>query len=55
MMTNASLNLANLKQANFAEAKLYDADVTGALMDGINIKNAEVYNTGIGIGGGEEE
>jgi uncharacterized protein YjbI with pentapeptide repeats len=54
MVTNASLNNANLKKADFAYAKLYDADVTGAAMDGINIKNAEIYNTGIGIGGGDE-
>ena len=53
MVTNASLNRANLTAADFAFAKLYDVDVTGATVDDMNIQNAEIYNTGIGIGGGD--
>ncbi|MGB5770235.1 MAG: pentapeptide repeat-containing protein, partial [Crocosphaera sp.] len=29
----------------------YDADVTGASMDNLNITNAQIFNTVIGIGG----
>jgi len=30
---------------------LYDAQVDGALMNNLNIENATIYNTNIGVGG----
>jgi uncharacterized protein YjbI with pentapeptide repeats len=34
-----------------SEATVYDADVSGASMRDVNIMNAEIFNTGIAIGG----
>ncbi|MFM6059148.1 MAG: pentapeptide repeat-containing protein, partial [Microcystis aeruginosa] len=47
-----SLNQANLNGVNFTSAMIYDADVTGASMERINLTNAQIYGTGIAVGGG---
>jgi uncharacterized protein YjbI with pentapeptide repeats len=36
---------------NLTSAKIYDANVHGASMEELNISDAEIFNTGIGIGG----
>ena len=36
-------------------AKLYDTDVSGAVMNNMTLTNAEIFETGIGIGGSAEE
>lgn len=50
-ISGTSFNDANLTNVNFTGVQLYDADVTGAVLHGINNSGAEVFNTGISIGG----
>lgn len=50
-MTNATFENANLNRVNFTEAIVYDVDVKGASMEQLNLMNAEIYNTNIGVGG----
>ena len=52
--TNATMTLANLDRANLSQAQLYDTDVQGASMVALILDNANIFNTGIGIGGSEE-
>jgi uncharacterized protein YjbI with pentapeptide repeats len=51
MVTNADLKQANLDEVNFTNAQIYDANVYEASMEGLVITNAEIFHTGIGIGG----
>ena len=51
LMTNTSLNLADLTQANLASVKMYNAETAGAVLTGINTQNAQVFGSGINIGG----
>ncbi len=53
-LTNASLVNADLDNANLTQAQLYYVDVTGASMENLNLANATVVGTPIGIGGTEE-
>ncbi|NQZ65426.1 MAG: pentapeptide repeat-containing protein, partial [Crocosphaera sp.] len=41
----------NLDNVNLASAIIYDADVTGASMENLDITNAQIFNTDIGVGG----
>ena len=50
-VTNADFKEANLNAVNFTRAKIYHANVYGASMNGLIISDAEIFNTGIGIGG----
>lgn len=54
-LTNASFAWADLDNVNFSESQLYFVDVTGASMDNLNLANATVVGTAIGIGGPIEE
>jgi len=53
-LTNASFHEANLDRVNLTAATLIDVDVFGASMIGLDITNATIFNTGIGIGGGDD-
>ncbi len=50
-LTNASFVEADLDYVNFSEAQLYFVDVTGASMNNLNLADATVVGTAIGIGG----
>ncbi len=50
-LTNATMNYANLNGANLSYAVLFDTHVDHALMDDIDIREATIYHTKIGIGG----
>lgn len=51
LVTNAVLENANLRQTNLSYAKLYDVDVRGAILEDVNLTAAEIFNTGLAIGG----
>jgi uncharacterized protein YjbI with pentapeptide repeats len=46
---------ANLTQVNFSQARLIDSEVAGAVLQDINLTDAEVFNTAISIGGEDSE
>lgn len=50
-LTNATLDRADLTNANLSSARLYNAATFGAILNGINIQNAEIYGSGISAGG----
>ncbi|MEL6495859.1 MAG: pentapeptide repeat-containing protein [Cyanobacteria bacterium J06623_7] len=52
--TDVSFNQANLNRVDFTAATIFNGDTRGALMEDLNLTNAQIYNTGIAIGGPEE-
>ncbi|MEC4806739.1 MAG: pentapeptide repeat-containing protein [Jaaginema sp. PMC 1079.18] len=55
LVTNAVLREADLDQADFTAARMYDVDVAGASMSDMVIVDAEIFETGIGVGGSFDE
>ena len=53
-MTGASLKQSNLNQVDFTAATLIDTYVVGASMANLNLTDAQIFNTGIAVGGSEE-
>jgi uncharacterized protein YjbI with pentapeptide repeats len=49
--TNAVFNQANLGGVNLANARMINALTFGAKLDGINFAGADIYGSGIGVGG----
>jgi uncharacterized protein YjbI with pentapeptide repeats len=52
-LTNASLNRSNLAQANLTGAIAFYADTRGANLSHLTIAGAQIYGSGISIGGDE--
>jgi uncharacterized protein YjbI with pentapeptide repeats len=52
-LTNASLNRSNLAQADLTGAIAFYADTRGANLSNVTIAGAEIYGSGISIGGDE--
>jgi hypothetical protein len=49
--TNATFNRANMSNVNLTNARMINAETFGAILDGINIAGAQIYGSGIGVGG----
>jgi uncharacterized protein YjbI with pentapeptide repeats len=54
-LTNASLNQSNLANANMTNAIAFNADTRGANMMNLTIVNAQIFGSGISIGGPAED
>jgi uncharacterized protein YjbI with pentapeptide repeats len=42
-----------MTNVNLSSARMYHAETFGAKLQGLNIQNAQVYESGIAVGGGE--
>ncbi|HEY9691320.1 MAG TPA: pentapeptide repeat-containing protein [Oculatellaceae cyanobacterium] len=54
-VSGTNFSNANLTQVNFSQAKLIDSEVAGAVLQDINLTDAQVFNTAISIGGEDSE
>jgi len=54
-VSGTNFSNANLTKVNFSQAKLIDSEVAGAILQDINLTDAEVFNTAISIGGEDSE
>lgn len=52
-LTNASLNRSNLANADLRSAIAFHADTRGANLSNLNIADAQIYGSGISVGGEE--
>ena len=50
-LTNVNFKQANLNAANLTKATIHDSNVYQASMNDLNIADADIFYTGIGIGG----
>lgn len=53
MLTNADLRYSDLTNANLERSIAYNADTQGATLVNLNLADAQIWNSGISIGGDE--
>jgi uncharacterized protein YjbI with pentapeptide repeats len=54
-LTNAALNRSNMANANLSNAIAYHADTRGANLSNMMIAGAQIFGSGISIGGDEDQ